>query len=92
MMAFIPCHPDVSCANTGLVEWPNLCAGSRVGECYVWIETINSLIIADAELREAARSVRSQLPKVIIEGAVLLHEEKNVLDNSCFRGTHSNSR
>jgi hypothetical protein len=91
-MAFIPCHPDVSCANTGLVEWPNLCAGSRVGECYVWIEAINGLIITDAELREAARSVRSQPPKVIIKGAVLLHQEKDVLNDPCFRGTHSNRR
>src|SRR5215469_12585515 len=82
-MAFIPCRREIFCADGRFVKWLHLgivvvviCKGNGR------VETVDGLSVRDAELREASRTIGSELAKVHIEGTVFLEHEEDVLDHA----------
>lgn len=65
-------------------------SGMGIREGRVSIEAVHCLVVGDVELCKPACPIRSQLPKVHVERAVLLKHEEDVLDDAGIRGTDGN--
>src|SRR5437660_3353173 len=55
------------------------------------IESIDSLGVSNSELLQATGAIGCQLTEIVIEGAILLQHEENVLDGSRTSRRHRHS-
>jgi hypothetical protein len=76
-MALIPCGRQILGADRGLMKGLYVDAAMILCERHVGIEGINSLAVIHAE---SAYPVSPQLPKIHVEGAVLLQQEEDVFN------------